>query len=239
MAFELSMVWPGTWSAVFPPPVTLVPLLIAPAVLAVTAALDFRTHHPTFTDHLAMLTLVLFVLGLAYHSLILIAETGRVAPAWYLQSFLPVLWPLLVRGLAATLHRRRMAWVPRFVLGYSLPFLLFVTTLQALFFAGCAGLQAETKRFDLAASKACLAHPMAVFRNLETLAFPSLGLTALAVAAVLLTIGCLNAYGAYRRRVPRRSQRVWTRTKRRCDSTSSLAPHRPRTFAEPRVCQPQ
>ena len=191
--FELSMIWAGTWSAVFPPLVTIVPLLAAPVVLALAAAAALRTRILTFVDVLAMSTLALFTLGLAYHSVILIAETGSAAPAWYLQSFAPVLWPLLAWGIAATLRWRWVAWVPRFVLGYSLPFLLFVTAIQALFFAGCAGLRPDTRRFDVAGSRACLAHPMMLFRNLEVIAFPSFGLAFLAVAAVLLTIGCLNA----------------------------------------------
>ncbi len=150
-----------------------------------------------------MVTLALFILGLAYHSVILIAETGAAAPAWYLQSFAPVLWPLLAWGIAATLRWRRVAWVPRFVLGYSLPFLLFVTTLQALFFAGCAGPRTPS-RFDLAASGACLAHPVTAFRSLENLAFPALGLSLLAAAAVLLTIGCLNAWWSLQAQGPKK-----------------------------------
>ena len=196
--FELSMVWAGTWSAVFPPFATIVPLLIAPVILALAAAMDVRRRIHTFIDLLAMLTLALFALGLAYHSVILIAETGSAAPAWYLQSFAPVLWPLLARGIAATQRWRWIAWVPRFVLGYSLPFLLFVTIIQALFFAGCAGLRADTRRFDLAGSRTCLAHPLTVFRNLEVIAFPSLGLAFLAVAAVLLTIGVVSARSSLR-----------------------------------------
>ena len=197
--FELSMVWAGTWSAVFPPLVTIVPLLAAPVVLAVAAVAEFRTRIQTFVDVLAISTLTLFTLGLAYHSVILIAETGAAAPAWYLQSFAPILWPLLAWGIAATLRRRRVAWVPRFVLGYSLPFLLFVTAIQALFFAGCAGLRSDTRRFDLAGSRACIAHPLTVYHNLQVIAFPSLGLAFLAVAAVLLTIGCLSARSFLRR----------------------------------------
>ena len=198
--FELSMVWAGTWSAVFPPFATIVPLLIAPVVLAGSAAVDVRTRVLTLIDVLAMLTLALFTLGLAYHSVILIAETGSAAPAWYLQSFAPVLWPLLAWGIAATLRWRWMAWVPRWVLGYSLPFLLIVTVVQALFFAGCAGLRTDTGRFDLAGSRACLAHPLTVFHNLEVIAFPALGVAFLAVAAVLLTFGCVSARSSLRTR---------------------------------------
>ena len=196
--FELSMVWAGTWSAVFPPLATIVPLLIAPLVLAVAAAVDVRRRIPTFIDGLAILTLALFILGLAYHSAILIAETGAAAPAWYLQSFAPILCPLLARGVAATLRWRPVAWVPRFVLTYSLLFLLFATAIQAMFFAGCAGLRADTRRFDLAGSGTCLAHPLTLFRSLELLAFPSLGVAFLAGAAVLLTVGCLSARSALR-----------------------------------------
>lgn len=196
--FALSMVWAGTWSAVFPPLVAIVPLLAAPVVLLVAAAARFRTLIPTFIDGLAMLTLMLFTLGLAYHSVILIAETGAAAPAWYLQSFAPILCPLLAWGVAATLRWRPVAWVPRFVLFYSLPFLLFATAIQAMFFAGCAGLRADTRRFDLAGSGACLAHPLTLFRNLEVIAFPSLGVAFLAGAAVLLTVGCLSARSSLR-----------------------------------------
>ena len=149
-------------------------------------------------DGLAMLTLAIFILGLAYHSVILIAETGSAAPAWYLQSFAPILWPLLAWSVAATLRRRSSAWLPGFVLLYSLPFLLFVTVIQALFFAGCAGLRADTRRCALAGSRVWLADPQILFRNLEVVAFPALGLALLAVAAVLLTIGCLRARSSLR-----------------------------------------
>ncbi len=196
--FALSMVWAGTWSAVFPPFVAILPLLAAPVVFAIAAAVKFRTHVLTFIDGLALLTLALFLLGLAYHSVILIAETGSAAPAWYLQSFAPILWPLLAWGVAATLRRRSSAWLPGFVLLYSLPFLLFATVIQALFFAGCAGLRADTRRFDLAGSRACLAHPLTLFRNLDVVASPSLSLALLAVAAVLLLIGCLGARSSLR-----------------------------------------
>ena len=199
-AFELSMIWPATWSAVFPPLATIVPLLAAPVVFAAAAGVDFRTRILTRVDGLALLTFALFTLGLAYHSVILIAETGSAAPAWYLHSFAPILSPLLAWGVAATLRWRWVAWVPRFVLFYSLPFLLFVTAIQALFFAGCAGLRADTRRFDLAGSRACLAHPLTIFRNLEVIAFPALGVAFLVVAVVLLTFGCLSARASLRPR---------------------------------------
>ncbi len=73
-----------------------------------------------------------------------------------------------------------------------------MTTIQALFFAGCAGLRVDTRRFDLVGAKACLVHPLTVFRNLDRLAFPSLGLALLAVAAILLTVGCLSARSSLR-----------------------------------------
>ena len=80
--------------------------------------MELRTRTLTLVDVLAMSTLALFTLGLAYHSVILIAETGSAAPASYL-------------------------------------------------------------RFDLASSRACAAHPLTGFRNLEVIAFPALGLASL------------------------------------------------------------
>ena len=149
--FGLSMVWDGTWSFVSPPFYAIVPMLLAPVGLALAAARYGRTRlrPATSSERLAVLTLVLFTAALVYHSLVLIAVVGGAAPAWYLHSFAPALWPLVAWGIAGTFPSRAAGRAFQALIAYALGFALLATLVQALFFAGCGVTRPEFADFRL------------------------------------------------------------------------------------------
>jgi hypothetical protein len=104
----VSFVWAGTWSLVYPPPVTQIPIMI----LLVVAAASWiwhvaRAEAISNLDAIAALTLVLFIIAMLQHTLVLIALLSAYSPAWYLHSLAPLLAPLVARGLAEAAARRR------------------------------------------------------------------------------------------------------------------------------------
>ena len=92
VSIVVSFLWAGTWSLVYPPPVTEIPIMI----LLIVAAVGWiwhvaRVKAMSSLDAIAALTLVLFIIALLQHTLVLISLLRAFSPAWYLHS-LPHYW---------------------------------------------------------------------------------------------------------------------------------------------------
>ncbi len=202
--FGLSMVWAGTWSFVAPPIYATMPLLLAPLGLALGAVACLRSARPKLLDTLPILTLVIFLSALSYHSVLMIAEMGSGAPAWYLHAFVPVLWPLLAWGLVSA--ARKASRLLAGLIAYALTFLALIHVVQVLFFSGCGVTRPDSRTFDFASASACLADPATIFRNLDAIAFPYLACVFVALAVPLLVSGGILAVLALRTAAERPSE---------------------------------
>ena len=113
---------------------------------------------------------------------------GAVTTAWYLHALAPILALLVGYGVAGTAATQ---W-PRRIMGallvYALGFLAAMTTINALYFAGCGPKLPGRMYFAWSTGTECLANVPRLYDNLAALAFPGLGI-ALFVAGWLLLLG--------------------------------------------------
>jgi hypothetical protein len=202
--FESSFLWAGTWSFVRPPFVTLIPLVLIPPLLALGYLLSLTARRfESVLDWVPPSTAVLFLAGLGYHSLVLIALGAVGAPAWYLHAFAPVLAPLLGRGLAGIFAARGWRPIVSVLMFYPTMFLLFAFAVQGLFFAGCGGPKGPDSSFyDLASGSSCAAHLAVIYDKLSNISFPQVAIVCFAAGWVLMMFGigaalcCLRAEAA-------------------------------------------
>src|SRR5262249_18330119 len=101
-ATAMTFLWVGTWSATLPPRILQIPLGILVAVLGTGWLLHAaRTRRISSLDVIALLTLVLFVAGLLWQTLIFMVLLAVYSgSAWYLHCLAPLLAPMVGRGLA-------------------------------------------------------------------------------------------------------------------------------------------
>ncbi len=196
-SFELSfVVWTGTWSLTSPPFLTLLPLLLGGALLIVYAVWFKIGQNSTLRESLALLTLILFFLALVYQSMILMAVVGSPAPAWYLHSYVAVLWPLLAWSVAGALKNGLLTRILWAQIVYSLAYILLAVSAEIMFFTGCAVKPELSHYLDFSKAGACIADPGLVFERLAVIAFPGLGLVCFVTGFGLLATGSIGAMRA-------------------------------------------
>ncbi len=188
-SFGLSLVvWTGTWSFMAPPFLAMLPLLLG-ALALVCAGLGFvATRRLTWLGWLGPLTLVLFILGLVYQSVKLIATIGFAAPAWYLHSFAPILWPSLAFCMAGALRFRFSNYFLAALLIYNAIFIVLAIVVEVLFYSGCG--TKTGNYFNFSSIDRCLDQPSLIFDRLDVLAFPWAGVGLFVIGGSLLGIGC-------------------------------------------------
>ncbi len=193
--FELSFLWSGTWSFVRPPFATLIPLALTPPLLVLGYILSVKVRRlESVLDWTPLLTAVLFLAALGYHSLILIALGTAGAPAWYLHAFAPVLAPLLGRGLAGAFAARPLRPVVSVLMIYPTLFLLLAFVVQGLFFAGCGGPKGpDSSYYDLASGSSCAPHLAVIYEKLAAISFPQVATVSFAAGWVLMMVGIVAA----------------------------------------------
>ena len=191
----VSFLWSGTWSFVLPPRAAMLPIMALAAGLAYGCCRFLRQRPREPIDWFAPLVLALFMAALAYHSVILLSIVGTAAPAWYLHSLAPILALPVGYGMAgataATWPRRIMSAL----LLYTLGFLAVMTTVNALYFAGCG--PKLPGRLYIAGSTAieCLADYPRIYDNLAVLAFPGIGILLFVAGWMLLLAGVVFVVG--------------------------------------------
>ncbi len=190
-----TVVWAGTWSFLVPPLRWFLPLLAAWAVIGVGAAIYLTQRGLRGIEWLAPMSAALLLGALLSYSLILIARTGAPSPAWYLHSFLPVLWPLLAWGLAGAMGTRGLRWTIAPLLAYPPVFLALVAAMHALFFSGCGTQKEGMPIYDFSSAAGCAADLARLRLNLDVLAFPDFGSALFAVGLLALLAGTGLAVG--------------------------------------------
>lgn len=186
----VSFLWAGTWSGVYPPPATEIPMMI---LLVVAAACWFwhvtKARSISTLDAISALTLVLFIVALLLHSLLLIALLRAYAPAWYVHSLAPLLAPMVALGLAeATAWRRAQPFVAGLVF-YPLLFLPFATALLLFYFAGCFNEPSDVSHFGLTVVATCAVLPREIFSRLAALGNPALAIPLFGLGWLAMLIG--------------------------------------------------
>ena len=144
-------------------------------------------------DRLALLTLVLFVVALGYHSVILLIATGNPAPTWYLHSLSPILALLVGCGIAGAAGVIWLRGLMTFILVYALIFLPAATFLNLLFFAGCAPLIPGRRYFRLDEGVGCLMDLPRIYNNLNVLTMPSIGIVFFLGGSIAMFAGATAA----------------------------------------------
>src|ERR1035437_1017609 len=190
VSIVVSFLWAGTWSLVYPPPVTEMPIMI---LLIVTAEGWIwhvaRAKAMSSLDAIAALTLVLFIIALLQHTLVLISLLRAFSPAWYLHSPAPLLAPLVAGGLAeAAAWRRARPFLGPLII-YPVLFLPFATALLLFYFAGCFDEPSDVAHFGLTVVATCAVSPREVLSHLTMLGNPALAIPLFGAGWVAMLIG--------------------------------------------------
>jgi hypothetical protein len=189
-----SFLWYGTWSFVQPPWITMVPFFGLVAMLLFGAWCYYRQRGGLrLPDWLALLTLLLFLVALGYHSVILLIATGNPAPTWYLHSLSPILALLVGCGIAGAAGVTWLRGLMTFILVYALIFLPAATFLNVLFFAGCAPLIPGRRYFRLDEGVGCLMDLPRIYNNLNVLTMPSIGIVFFLGGSIAMFAGATAA----------------------------------------------
>jgi 4-amino-4-deoxy-L-arabinose transferase-like glycosyltransferase len=196
--FVVSFLWAGTWSFVVPPRLFLLPLVALLAVLGFGACCWMRRHRVHPVDGFALLTLVLFLGALSYHSAVALSTASGTSPAWYLHSLAPILALLVGYGLYEAMQTRWLKGALAGLLLYPPLFLAAMTVTQALYFAGCAAKLPERMYFARSSGAQCLAELPRMIDNLSVLALPGVAIPLLiagwscAIIAMVMTVRFLT-----------------------------------------------
>jgi 4-amino-4-deoxy-L-arabinose transferase-like glycosyltransferase len=188
-----SFLWPGTWSFVQPPRLTVLPIAGLAAVLAFGCYRVMRQQRLQPIEWFPPATLALFAAALVYHSVVLFSFVGAVAPTWYLHSLAPILALLVGYAIAGTppgpWQRRALTALCL----YALAFLAALTIVNALYYAGCGAKLPDRQYFAWSTGVGCIANPSRLYDNLAVLATPGIGITLFLVGWCLLVIGVIRA----------------------------------------------
>jgi hypothetical protein len=198
LGFAFSFLWVGTWSFVVPPRVFILPLMAIVALIACGVYRSMRRHAPRPVDWFSLLTLGLFVAALTYHSFVLLSIGAEPAAMWYMHGIAPILALLVGYGIFEVATWARLRGVLMALMLYPLPFLAAVTTMNALYFAGCAEKLPGRNYFARASATECLADFPRMLENLGVLAFPRTGIALFAIGWIMALAAMTMAIRALR-----------------------------------------
>ena len=186
----VSFFWAGTWSGVYPPPVTEIPMMVLLCILAANWVWHTTSARESSNlEAIALLTLVLFIVALLHHTLILIALRHTYLPAWYVHSLAPLLAPIVARGLGQATSWRRMQPFVGAIVFYSVLFLPLATALLLFYFAGCFNEPSDISHFGLTVVASCVVIPREIFSKLSVFGDPGLAIPLFSAGWLAMLIG--------------------------------------------------
>jgi hypothetical protein len=187
-----SFLWAGTWSFMVPSFIATVPLILILLLLGY-GYLRYLNHVKfALIDWLPILTLLGFLAGLCYNTLVMIAQAGVVStPGWYLHSFAPVFSLMLAGGLAGISAMRRRRAI-KILMAYPLFFLPLALLVEVQYFSGCSE-WARALYINVFANGPCAANFATMWDRLSVLASPTPAIGLFVAGWLLMLIGVLAA----------------------------------------------
>ena len=194
----LSFFWGGTWSFIIPPRVAYLPFLLFVVIAAFGVVRAMRRDAMQATDWFPVVTLALFFAALTYYSLVTITTGAGTSPAWYLHAMAPLMALLVGRGVVDAM---RGPWLRRALTAlwfYPLAFVAVMTTMNVIYFAGCAAKLPDRYYFSATRALECLADAPRMIGNLAAIAYPHIGIALFAAGWLIALVAMAMALRSFR-----------------------------------------
>jgi hypothetical protein len=185
-----SFLWVGTWSFVLPPFISMVPLLLLVAALIGAYLAQMIKGKVRGVDWIAPWTLGIFLVGVIYHSLVLIVVYGDSRfSIWYLHAYVGLAAPMLASALAFLMSVRLLKLITASLLIYPLVFLPFAIATLTLFYAGFGMKKGGTSYFEFSPLSPGADYASVIYADLSVLSHTDLFALCFIFGWLLATVG--------------------------------------------------